>query len=241
MSNESLASWKIDTSIILLGTLPLQTIDSALVLVEQYLSSTGGWIPEDSSDPTGPGEPASGESSQEAANTITDSQLGRIYNTQVTANIDVGFNVIQNLDTGLTNEEVLVLIQETIENFIQEQLGFTILSLNSMNSSDGTTKQGGKTTDAERIAADTDVKSGNKLIDPVSISLKLARERFDLDDFWNVTYIYNEPDQNIVAIVERYTSTTYTTLDPLTTTQNVVTMDATTYKLASGVTKTRVE
>ena len=241
MSNESLASWTTDTAIILLGTLPLQTLDSSTVLVEQYLSATGGWVPDDAGDPTGPGVPASGETTTQAANTITDEQLERIYNTKITANIDVGFHVVQNLDPGLSDDDVLVLIQETIENFLQSQFVCTSLSLDVLNESTGTTKQGGRTTADERVAAQAAVESGDKLIDPVHVSLKLARDRFDLDDLWNVSYIYNEPSQDIVALVERYTDTTYATLDPLTLTQNVVTIDATTYELASGVTKTRIE
>lgn len=238
MSNESLASWKTDTAIILLGTLPLQTLDSANVLVEDYLSATGGWIPEDPLDPTGPGEPASGETSPQAAQSITDEQLERVYNIDIDANIKVNFHLVQNLDPGLTDEDVIVLIEETVNNFIAEQFGCTNMVLAEVDSFDTDIQRGGSTTQDIRQVAQAEVESGDKLIDPVAISLSLARQRFGLDDNWNVSFIYNEPDQDIVAQVERYTDTTYETIDPFSVTQHIVTIDAVNYQLASGVSKT---
>lgn len=237
MSNESLASWKTDTAIILLGTLPLQTLDSANVLVEDYLSATGGWVPEDPSDPVGPGEPASGETSPQAAQSIADEQLERVYNIDIAANIKVNFNLVQNLDPGLTDNDVIILIEETVNNFIADQFGCTNMELAEVTDFDTDIQRGGTTTADIRVMANAEVESGNKLIDPVAISLDLARDRFGLDDKWNVVYIYNEPDQDIVAQVEKYTDTTYTLLDNSSGTQHVVTIDAANYQLASGVSK----
>ena len=241
MSNESLAAWKTDTAVVLLSTLPLQTLESATVLVDDYLAANGGWIPDDAGDPTGPGAPATGETAPEAANSITQEQLERVYDTRVTVNVDLDLHIVQNLDPGLSEQDVLVLIQETIESTITEQLACTRLELNSLNESSGITDQGGNTTAEQRVAANDAVESGDILVDPVSISLSLARQRFDLDDRWNVTFIYNEPDQDIVAQVERYTDTTYETLDIFTVTQHIVTIDNVSFKLASGVSKTRPE
>lgn len=237
MSNESLASWKTDTAIILLGTLPLQTLDSANVLVEDYLSATGGWVPEDPGDPTGPGEPASGETSPQAAQSIADEQLERVYNIRTEASIKLNFHLVQNLDPGLSDNDVIILIEETVNNFIAEQLGCTNMELTEVTSFETDIQRGGTTTQDIRDMAQADIESGDKLIDPVAISLSLARERFDLDDNWNVSYIYNEPDQDIVAQVERYTDTTYATLDPFSVTQHIVTIDTVNYQLASGVSK----
>ncbi len=237
MSNESLASWKTDTAIILLGTLPLQTLDSANVLVEDYLSATGGWVPEDPGDPTGPGEPASGETSPQAAQSIADEQLERVYNIDIDANIKLNFHLVQNLDPGLSDEDVIVLIEETVNNFIANQFGCTNMELAETTSFETEIQRGGNTTPDIRVVAQAEVESGDKLIDPVAICLSLARERFDLDDNWNVSYIYNEPDQDIVGQVERYTDTTYTTLDSFSVTQHIVTVDTANYQLASGVSK----
>ncbi len=241
MSNESLASWKTDTSILVLQELPLQTLTTAGVLVEDYLSSTGGWVPEDVGDPTGPGQPASGETAPEAAKTIAESQIERVYNNKITADLKVDFHIAQNLDPTLSDEDVLTLIQETIVDFLQNQLGCTTVAFNEFSGSTGVVGRSGYTTADERVTAHQQIESGEKLIDPVAIGLQIARDRFELDDFWNVTYIYTEQDQDIVVQVERYTDTNYTTLDPFTLTQQIVKIDATTYKLASGVSKTRSE
>ena len=239
MSNESLASWKSDASIALLGTLPLQTFDSAIVLVDRYLAANGGWVPEDPADPVGPGAPATGENALEAANSITQEQLERIYNIATNASIKLNFNIVQNLDPGLADNDIAVLIEETVGDFIASQFGCTVMELDEILSYDITVDRGGNTTADQRVQANAEVTSGDKLIDPVPISLSLARSRFDLDENWNVTYIYNEPGQDIVAMVERYVTTSYDNIDTSTLTQYVIKIDATTYELASGVVTTR--
>lgn len=242
MSNGSLSSWKTDTAIVLLGELPLQNLTSAKEKVEQYLSETGGWIPDDDSDPTGSGQPASGEDSAEAADSITEAEIARVYNTKVRADIKLDFHLVQNLDPDLSDEDVKTLIEETVQSFLVEQLGCTTTEFVELTDYEIENDRGGDTTAAQRVTADEEVKSGEKLIDPVSISLSYARDRFNLDDFWNVTYIYNEPTKDIVSLIERYTDPeTYEDLDIFTLTQYAITMDASSYELASGVVTTRDE
>lgn len=239
MSNDSLSSWKTDTAIILLGELPLQDLDSATARVELYLSQTGGWIPEDDSKPTGAGEPATGETQNEAADSITQEELERVYNIKVRANVNIDFHLVQNLDPGLSDEDVKILIEESVEAFIEQQ--FVCTTTEYIETIDYTTEtdRDGNTTTEERVTANDEVTSGDKLIDPLSISLSFARDRYDLDVLWNATYMYNEPGRDIVTLVEKYINTSYETIDDSSVTQYVVTINATTYELATGSTTTR--
>lgn len=239
MSNESLASWTTDTAILVLDRLPLQTLASCTTLVTEYIGTTGGWIPDDPGQPLGPGQPASGQSQPEAADTIAEGQLERVYRTSVTADIKVNYSVIQNLDPGLSDNDVLVLIEESLADFLESQLDCTILKITEEPTFTGEVLRNGATTTEQRQEADTQIKSGEKLTTPLSIGLNYARQRFDLDDLWNATYIYTETNNDTVVLVEKYTTVTYDIVDNSSIDQHVVTMDSTTYKLASGLTKQR--
>ncbi len=238
MSNHSLISWKTDTSFLVVRKLPFEDFESAFVLVETYLSSTGGWNPDDPNDSTGPGEPVSGATTTEAADIIRDEQMGAVYSTPVNATINISLEYIAKLVGGLSDQDVLDNIEEGLNKFIANQLLPIDLQYDLLVSFGGVPVPGSHTTQNSRIALDATVVAGGKLIDPKAIALNSARVMNSLDNSWNVTYLYTKKDNDLFALVEKYASN-YEFLDLSDDRQFFLSLDPESYKITGGALLTR--
>ena len=242
MSNESLSAWKTDTSLIVVSKLPYQTLESALALVEDYLSATGGWIPDDVDVPTGPGVPASGATQTEAATTITEEQLETMYTSDLTATITLNLSLVSKLSAGLSSDDVLASIEDALTSWIESQVESTDMNFISLDSYSGTVVSGGRTTTSERVsiknAVDDSINNGTTLYDPKEIALKVTREQYNLDNTFNVTYIFTETDNDLIFLIEKYL-TNMTDLNLSDDNTYTVSLDAATYTLTSGIVKKR--
>ncbi len=236
--SHSLISWKTDTSFLIVRKLPFEDFESAFVLAEDYLSSTGGWNPDDLSDPTGPGAPVSGATTSEAADIIRDEQMGAIYSTPVSATINISLEYISKIVSGLSDQDVLDNIEEGLNKFISNQLLPIDLKYDLLVSFNGVPVPGSLTTQNSRIALDATVTAGEKLIDPKAIALNSARVMNSLDNSWNVTYLYTKKDNDLFALVEKYASN-YEFLDLSDDRQFFLSLDPESYEVTGGALLTR--
>ena len=188
MANLTLNSWKVTVSIGIVEKLPLQDQVSAFVLAETYLASTGGWVPDDILDPTGPGVPASGVTTEEAIQIIFDNNLNRIYSidAQGTATFNITFEDI--LTDGLSDADVILAIEAKVRDFIESQVTEANMEFVQLDSYTGTGLNG--PTDAvERVDLQNLVAGGGKLTNPRAIALSAARARFSIGKLCCVTVI----------------------------------------------------
>ena len=233
-SSFDLSGWRNSSAVALTGKLPLQTYESSQLLVETYLANNGGWIPDNPANPTGPGVPVTGETPDEAADSITAQQYDKIYNMKIIADISVSFNYLTNMTTGQSVEAVLTSLQTSLDDFLQSQLTTTDLSLVSLNSTTGTTTLGGFLTAAQRVSIYNDLVDG-KSTDPQALALKSARDIFTLPATWNVESSYTEVGNKIVITLRKYTTIQFDTIDPNVTQKYVMTMNPDHYTLESGL------
>lgn len=238
MSNDSLQAWKTDTAFLVVDKLPFEDFESAFILVEDYLSSTGGWVPDDEDNPTGPGEPASGATSDEASDIIRDEQFSAVYSTSVTATITISLEYITKLVGGLSDQDVLDNIEEGLNSFINSQIEPTDLEYDTLVSFDGDPVDGALTTTDIRVDLNNTVEAGGKLIDPKAIALDYARNSYSLDNSWNVTYLYTKENNDLFTLVEKYLEG-YTDIDLSDDRQFFVSMDPTSYEISGGALLTR--
>lgn len=235
MTNLTLAGWKTTVSVGLIQELPLQDQASALVLTEEYLASTGGWIPDDAGDPTGPGVPASGVTTSEAIVVIAQNNLDRIYSfaLQGVLTFNVAYN--RNLDPTFSDATALSVIEPVLRDFIELQFVDTETNLEfvTLDSYDGPIIRG-TTTAEERRAIQTIITTGGKLINPKAIALSAARARFNIDNTFNVSYLYTEDDKELFHLIIKYTDTTYESIDSTATNQFAIKLDSTSYKVNTG-------
>lgn len=212
MSSLDLSGWRTTTAIALTSILPLQTFESSLVLVESYLATTGGWVPDSPTNPTGPGQPVTGETPEQGAISIKNQQYARIYTVKAKANLRLDFTYVANLAPGQSNEDVLVAIQNGVQEFLETQLGRTSLTLDTVVNLTGEISTNGQTTSSQRLSIFEEESQGI-LNDPRAIALHMAKNTYGLDDLWNVESTYTEPNGKIVVIMAKYTELSFGTLD----------------------------
>lgn len=234
MSSLDLSGWRSSTAIAVTNILPLQTFESSLVLVESYLASTGGWVPDSPTNPTGPGQPVTGEMPTDAAISIKNQQYARVYTIKATADIRLDFTYVANLASGQTDDDVLVAIQNGVKQFLETQLGRTSLSLDSMISLTGTINSNGLTTSSQRLSIFEEESQGI-LNDPRAIALNMTKNTYGLDDLWNVESTYTEVNGKIVVIMAKYTELSFGTLDTSVVQRYVISVNPGQYLIETGL------
>lgn len=232
--NPTLEDWKNTTSLGLVEQLPLQDYDAALMKVEAYLANVGGWNPDDSNDPTGPGLPVNGAIPSDAIPTIVEDNYNRIYVSNIDATIGINMSYVNNTQSGMTDTDLLNAIESEVEDFIKSKLVDLPISFVSLDSYIGTVTNEGLTTTTNRIDIDQEVQ-GQDLVDPRAIALDEARKRYALSTNWNVYGIYTESSNDLIATIRRYTDVTYATEDNLETNQYIIKLDSTSFTVVSGL------
>ena len=234
MANLTLNSWKVTVSIGVVETLPLQDQVSAFVLAETYLASTGGWIPDDPLNPTGPGVPASGVTTEEAIQIIFNGNLNRIYSVDAQGVVTFNITFEDILTEGLSDEDVLLAIESKFRTFIESQFEGTNMEFVQLDSFTGTVLNG-PTDQSERLDLQNLLTGGGKLTNPKAIALSAGRARFSLNNTFNVTYLYTESGKDLFVLIDKYTDTTYQTVDTSSTNQFVINLDPVNYTVTSGI------
>ena len=233
--NLTIAGWKQTTALLLVSMLPLQDFDSALQLVENYLSSVGGWVPDDTNNPTGPGVPATGETPEQAVDSIVQEQLGRMYDVDATVTVELNVRFFANLLAGQSDSSVLSAIDQELQNLITAQLSPTDLTATAVTSTTATIVNSGLTDQTIRLDLNTQVQTVNRLTDPKALALEEARDRFALDDTWNVSQFYTQANDDLVFFVEKYDNNAYVLLDAASTEKFILKFDSVSYDLVSGI------
>ena len=233
--NLTLVGWRNATTLLVVQNLPLQTAQSASILVSNYLSDVGGWVPDSALDPTGAGVPANGETTDDAATSIIALQYSKIHELRTTVTLVVDLVYHNNITTGQPDETILALSEEQIEELIEAQLADTILRVASFDNTSATIINGGETTQVNRQEIEVDINSQTKLIDPKSIALQIARSVYALDDTYNVSKFYKETDTELVFVIIKYETNQYAVVDSTAINQYVLTLDPSNYTLFSGL------
>ena len=240
MSTESVQAWKTDVAYLVVQEIPFQTLETGLQLAESYLAATGGWNPDDVSDPTGPGDPVSGETAPEAAETIKNTLLERIQDFTVeTATIRVNFNYVDNFsfceEEGDDRQQAIDAMRIKFKEFIEFQLTDTNLEFIELDEYTADFENIGSTTEDQRVAIQATLAGGGKIIDPKAIALSAARTRWGLDNTWNVDYVYYQIDQELFVMITKYEDETYATPDSAAEQQYAVKLDPARYTVTGGL------
>ena len=239
MSNLTLNGWKVSTTNVLISRtsngdgLPMQDFDSAFAKVESYLSSVGGWNPDDVGDPTGPGVPASGESPEQAVGSIFSNELDNVYHLSVEGNLTFGLQCNVSLSPGLSDEDVLSLSYDYIVDVLNKALEDTNVSVIEVSSDIVGTVMPGYTTAEQRqniaiLSGTSDPK------EPYAIALKSAKEVFSLNGFYNAEYLYTEPNRPLFILIRKYTDNTFSDIDQTVSEQYNIKLNPTTYQVIGG-------
>lgn len=231
----TLSGWRLSTANAVIVSLPLQTYDSSLLLVDSYLASVGGWNPDSGADPTGEGEPVNGATPGVAAAEIRDLQLERSHKMALDVNVNLSMEYISDLVPGQSDEDIIAQITPLVISFIETQLRDSPLVFNSLDAITGDITSGGDVTAAERVSMNTVVITGGTQHDPLVIALTAARDTYGLDTLWNVDSYLTKQDDPIVVVIKKFEDITYDTIDQTATIQYVMGINPETYRIESGV------
>lgn len=242
MSNPDLITYVQQTAALLIGQLPLQSLNSAVALVYAYISDVGGWLADNPSDPQGPGQPANHFTEQQSANAITAQQIASVYDISFTVSVVLNVQAIAQLTSGLSLSAAAASMASQVSQFIETTINDSNipLSVNSVGSQatvSGFSLTGGSTTQTVRqdIASNIANEVTDKVVDYKTNALIYVRNTFGVNNTWNVSSVYTEAGDPISVTIQKYTDDTYATLDMASSTVYVMNISPTTYQVISGV------
>lgn len=235
MGTLTLNGWISSAAAGVVESVPLQDFESALVLAEDFIGTQGGWTPDDPGDPTGFGEPASGVSLDQGIVLITVQQQERIYHTDVSGVLNFQIIMNNNLSPGLDDTSVIANLVDLLDDVVQANLLQTNIKFVDIPSYDGVVTNG--PTDASvRQSIQNTILAGGQIIDPYAIGLGVARAEYNLDNTYNVEYLYTEPNKALFVMVIQYTDNLYETVDTTADARYGITLDPISYRTTGGTT-----
>ena len=232
-STYTLTSWQTTTATLLTQQLPLQSFDTAIVLVQAYLAANGGWVPDVPTDPTGFGMPATGETPTQATISIVSQQYQRMYALSLTVNLTVNIAAMINMTPGLSPEAAIAAATTIIQNLLQDQLMTTKAAFVQLGTITGSSENSGLTTQQDRISIAA-ILTG-QLTDPRAVALEAAISTFGLNSTYNVVQFYTDGSNSLVVFIQKYLDTTYAALDTSSQIQYIMLVDQTTYDIQNGM------
>ncbi len=232
MANLTLNGWIQSVASGVIETVPLQDLESALVLAEDFLSTQGGWVPDNPGDTTGPGVPASGISTSDAIITITVLQQERIYHADIAGVLNFRIIMNENLSSGLDDATVLTNLIDRLDEVVKANLRNTNIEFVDIPSYTGVVTNG-PTTPEERRELQTIITTGGQIINAKAIALIAGRGEFNLDNTYNVQYLYTEPGKALFVVLVQYTDTLYNT-EVDSAQRYGITLDPVSYRTAGG-------
>jgi len=231
----TLNGWRTSATNGLVESIPLQTFDDALILVDEYIATVGGWIPSEITDPTGEGVLNTGESPTEAIASIVDGRLDRVHRLQATMNVEVNLDFITNFAIGQSDEDIIAQMQPLIEAFVQRQLTKSPLSYVGVTDLSGVLLRGGDLNAQERVDLEVDLAAGQTLQSPLAVAVRTARTLYGLDNTWTANTVYTEPNSPIVVIIRKFVDTSFASLEQGIDQQYVINVNQDDYNITGGV------
>jgi hypothetical protein len=233
MANLTLNGWTASVAAGTIESLPLQDFESALVLAETFLGTQGGWNPDDVGEPTGPGVPVSGIDLATSILLITLSQRSRIYRGDITGTLNFRIIMNENLATGLDSDTVLLNFTDRLEELVRANINKTNLEFVDIPSFSGNITNG-ETDAVERVSIQNIITTGGRITEPKALALSSGRAEFNLDNTWNVQYLYTEQNASLFVMILKYTDTSYSTIDSMSTNRFGITLDPVSYRTTNG-------
>lgn len=213
----NLNDWTVNATQWVMTDLPTHDYDSALVLVQTWLTSNP-WVPDDEEEPAGDGVTTGDKTPDEAADEITAEELGSIYTVTVEIPVTIKMSSTKNFASGTTLADMVTSLESLFEGRISalvDEIGDGAhVTEFDWSSSTNSKRDGGSLSTVQRVAINAEI-SGAYHIDPAAVATAAARSKNGLDDTWMAeqVYIRTGSSKSISVSVVKYTSNTYTTLD----------------------------
>lgn len=213
----TLEGWKTNIGSLLIRRLPGNDLEAGRALATAYLSSIGGWVPDDVGDPTGDGAPVDDPSDESVVEEIVGQQLDRSRTIVVDVPVIVRASVSGAFATGTSDSDVMDALEADVEARVAAALSGSSLEVISYEWGDRTietSRNDGALSVGERTALQASI-SGGDLLDPAAQAVSWLRELLGLTDTWMASEVYSRDASQSSAVavtIVRHTSTAYTAL-----------------------------
>lgn len=235
MGTLTLNGWIATVAAGVVETVPLQDFESSLVLSEAFLGTQGGWNPDDAGDPTGFGEPVSGVTTEQSIVLITVEQRDRVYHADISGVLNFRIILNENLSPGLDDAAVLANLVDILDDTVQANLLNTNIEFVDIPSYTGVVTNGATTASVRQNIQSTLV-AGGQIINPSVIALSVARAEYNLDNTYNVQYLYTEPSKVLFVMIIKYTTDLYESVDTTADARYGITLNPVSFRTAGGTT-----
>lgn len=213
----TLEGWKTNIGSLLIRRLPGNDFDAGRTLATAYLSSIGGWVPDDGGDPTGDGHPTGSPSDQSVVDTIVTQQLDRSRTAIITVPVVIRTSVSGAFASGTSDADVVAALQSDVESRVATALAGSSIQVSSYTWGSRTidsSRADGILSAAERVAIQSSI-AGDDLLDPAARAVSWLRTELSLPTTWMASEVYSRdatPGTPVSVTIIRHTSTSYTTL-----------------------------
>ena len=231
----TLSGWRTSAANRLVEELPLQTFDSSILLIDAYLASIGGWVPNDVSDPTGEGAPVNGDTPLEAVTAIVVQQLTHMHRLDATLQVNLTLQFVSNLAPGQSDDDIRSQMQPLIETLLAVEFNSSILNFSDLTLLTGPIINGGTIDAIQRVEINESIVGASFGHDPRAVAVNAARNIYSLDILWNVETFYTEIGQPIMVIIKKYTNSDYISVDSTESLRYVIGVNPDTYLIESGI------
>ncbi len=207
----------------------LQDQSSTTTLVENYITSEGGWVPDDVGDPTGEGHLANDEDEDDATTSIIEAEYAKIYESDLTLTVTFNLKRISYLTAGLDEASIKAAIDGTVRNELTDALGALgfITTDSTLDDSDSTTSGVFSAARRVAIAAESPTESYSARV------LEDAARSFGLSNLWSISHMFTLNDKPVTYTIKKYTNSSYNVLDSGITYCYVVKADPLTQRIIS--------
>lgn len=203
-----------NAAIQLMGRVPGYDYENAVVSVQSWLISAGGWDAEDGEPVSGNGEPADGSTLSEAVDQIEEQEIEKTKTLFIDVPITVRLAVTNSFNTGTTAEDILAasqsIIQARIETVTRDGLEVRDFDFDNAELD---LRDTGLLSTQDRVDIQSEITNEVVLTDPASIAVAYVRRVYGLDNTWMAWKVHRRSTSPIHVFIKKYTNSGYTTAD----------------------------
>lgn len=213
-----------------MADLPGHSFESARVRVEAWLTAEGGWELDEGESAGGEGSPPNEETPAEAVTAIVEEDITKMSTITVRPTVVLELSMGESFESGTTDAEKISAIEEDVESRIEAALenvtGIKSISYTFPNSPQAE-REGGDLDQSERQAVQTEIAGQSVLIDPAAIATSHVRSSKSLDTTWVASRLYAlaGSDTPLYVFIDKYTNTSYVSLDEGVSYRFIVSLD----------------
>lgn len=203
--------WKLNIGQRVTVALPSNTLDSAMVLADSWLTANGGWD-------GGEGQPSGGESDDDVVAAIAADEIAKTNTVTITMPVLIKVSMVGNFASGTSTGDMVSAMQSAVEARLDAAfVGRDGAQLYEYLWGDETAsvRAEGSLSSASMQAIQAAIEFDSTFVDPAAVATAAVRTLHSLPTTWICSSLYTRGNgsEPIVATVTKFVNTTYSSAD----------------------------